>query len=194
MWVFRPVRASLNHLIREWNIWKKKESLPHSLQRRRSKKLELPAQGNFTQTSPGKPGGPPPRLRLQRWRSCRPAAHAAGYLMLPLGRGLGFHFRHKHAGHLPLHRAQAPHGAHAHRVSTALGPGRRKPCSNRPGKRSRCCLGIQTAAPSSTPTRGGDARPEATAYLRGILGVVVRLWGCSAGTSTWVIPLCFDDQ
>lgn len=47
---------------------------------------------------------------MQRRRS-RPAAQAAGYLMLPLGRGLGFHLRHKHAWHLSLHRAKAAHGA-----------------------------------------------------------------------------------
>lgn len=176
MWVFRPVRASLNHLIREWNIKKKKKGIsPTLLTTKKVEEAGAPSTRELHPNLPGKTWRAPSRAAAQRWRSCRPAAHAAGYLMLPLGRGLGFHFRHKHAGHLPLHRAQAPHGAHAHRVSTALGPGRRKPCSNRPGKRSRSCLGIQTAAPSSTPTRGGDARPEATAYLRGILGVVVRL-------------------
>lgn len=105
MSVFTPARASLNHLIWEGKI--KKRLSPTLLT---TKKVhEAGAQGILHPNLPCKtcrvPG--PPR---SAGRS-RPAAQVAGYLMLPLGRGLGFHLRHKHAGHLPLHRAQAAHGA-----------------------------------------------------------------------------------
>lgn len=43
-------------------------------------------------------------------RGCPRGTRAPQYLMLPFGGRLLFHLRHKHTRHLPLHRAQAPHG------------------------------------------------------------------------------------
>lgn len=189
MWVFHfHARASLNRLTRKIplqisSLATEKVQRPGALRSRDP--YPTPPQRNLQKepgrrAAPGSPGARCGRSGSQRGEDSR---GRPGYLMLPLGRGLLFHFCHKRARHLPLHRAQAPHGEPDRqrewraRLGTAADPSRER------GRQPR------SSHAHSTPRRGGgarvprhgacgrDVRPEA--YL-----AAVPSGSCSAGADT----------
>lgn len=180
MQVFTPARASLNHLIWEKKI--KKGLSPTLLATKRSTTLELKVY--FTQTSPVKPAGLPGRRAVGEKPPSSPSRRVPDAPAWPRAR-----LSPPSQTRTASSAAPSPGGSWRHSES----PGRWIPAGGSPA------TGSQRTVPSparvilqrrrrTTPKRGGDACPEATAYQRRILGVVVRLWVYRARSCSCVIP------
>lgn len=145
---------------------------PPQVSSRTTKKVQEPG--------PRGPGDPPPSSthgQLQKSPQAGPqgCSHAPGrpdrvqtqprgpgaprYLMLPLSGRLLFHLRHKYTGHLPLHRAQAPHSGSTGSASGELASeqhsvGARRTCTG--SNHAQPAHGAAAALPRTPGAERGD--------------------------------------